>query len=89
MKVKSNGIELNCTVQGSGPWVVRSHSLACDLHMWDEQAAMLAADYTVLRFDTRGHGKSDAPALEYALEMLADDAKGLCDARGIESCHWV
>jgi 3-oxoadipate enol-lactonase len=89
MKVKSNGIELNCTVQGSGPWVAMSHSLACDLHMWDEQVAMLAKDYTVLRFDTRGHGKSDAPALEYTLEMLTEDAKGLLDALGIKSCHWV
>lgn len=89
MKVKSNGIELNCTVQGSGPWVVMSHSLACDLHMWDEQAAMLAKDYTVLRFDTRGHGTSDAPALAYTMEMLAEDAKGLLDALGIKSCHWV
>jgi len=89
MKVSSNGIELNCTVQGSGPWVVMSHSLACDLHMWDEQAALLANDYTVLRFDTRGHGKSDAPAGEYTLEMLADDAKGLLNALGIKSCHWI
>ena len=89
MKVKSNGIELNCTVQGSGPWVAMSHSLACDLHMWDEQAAMLAKDYTVLRFDTRGHGMSDAPAGEYTLQMLTEDAKGLLDALGIKSCHWV
>ena len=89
MKVKTNGIELNCTVQGSGPWVVMSHSLACDLHMWDAQAALLANDYTVLRFDTRGHGMSDAPEGEYTLEMLAGDARGLMDALGIKSCHWV
>jgi 3-oxoadipate enol-lactonase len=89
VKVKINGIELNCTVQGSGPWVVMSHSLACDLHMWDPQATLLANDYTVLRFDTRGHGKSDAPAGEYTLDMLAEDAHGLLDAMGIKSCHWI
>ena len=89
MKVNSNGIELNCTVQGSGPWVVMSHSLACDLHMWDQQAALLANDYTVLRYDTRGHGMSDAPDAEYTLDMLAADARGLLDALGIKSCHWV
>ena len=89
MRIKTNGIELNCEVEGSGPWVALSHSLACDLHMWDEQAALLAGDHTVLRFDTRGHGGSDAPAEEYSLEMLADDAKGLLDALGVESCHWV
>ena len=89
MKVKTNGIELNYTVEGSGPWVVMSHSLACDLHMWDPQAALLAKSYTVLRFDTRGHGKSDAPSGAYTFETLSDDAKALIDALGIESCHWV
>ncbi len=89
MKVKSNGIELNYVVEGSGPWVVMSHSLACDLSMWDEQAALLAKNYKVLRFDTRGHGKSDAPEGEYSLEMMADDTKGLLDALGVKSCHWV
>lgn len=89
MKVSSNGIELNCTVQGSGPWLVMSHSLACDLHMWDEQAALLAKDFTVLRFDTRGHGKSDAPEGAYTMEMLAIDTKGLLDALGVNACHWV
>ena len=89
MKVEINGVGLNCTVQGSGPWVVLSHSLACDLHMWDPQIALLADAHTVLRFDTRGHGKSDAPAGEYTLEMLAEDAHGLLDAMGVKSCHWI
>jgi len=37
------------------------HSLACDLTMWDEQAAVLRRNFKVLRFDTRWHCKSDAP----------------------------
>ena len=61
MKIKTNGIELNYVVEGSGPWLVMSHSLACDLTMWDEQAAVLRRNFRVLRFDTRGHGLSDAP----------------------------
>jgi len=89
MKIKSNGIELHYVVEGSGPWVVMSHSLACDGSMWDEQATVLARDHRVLRFDTRGHGGSDAPEGEYTLEMLAEDAKGLLDGLGIRSCHWV
>lgn len=89
MKIKSNGIELQYVVEGSGPWVVMSHSLACDASMWDEQARVLGRDYRVLRFDTRGHGGSDAPEGGYTLEMLADDAKGLLDGLGIRSCHWV
>jgi len=89
MKVKANGIQLNYTVEGVGPWVVFSHSLACDLSMWDEQVAALKGAFKVLRFDTRGHGGSDAPAGAYGLEQLADDLHGLLAALGVTRPHFV
>lgn len=89
MKVKANGIEIHYEVEGEGPWVTMSHSLACNLHMWDEQMPVLTKKFKVLRFDTRGHGQSDAPAGDYTLEQLADDAKGLLDALQIRQTHWV
>jgi len=48
-------VEVNC------PWLKLSHSLACDLHMWDPQMELLTKHFKVLRFDTRGHGKSHVP----------------------------
>lgn len=89
MKVKANGIEINYEIAGSGPWVTLSHSLACDLHMWDEQMDSLTRKYKVLRFDTRGHGASSAPAGAYTLEQMADDVHGLFAALGIKQTHWV
>jgi len=84
VKAKTNGINLGYTVEGEGPWVVMSHSLACDSSMWDEQAERLKARYRVLRFDTRGHGQSDAPDGAYSLEMLSADLLGLLDALAID-----
>jgi len=89
MKIKANGININYEIAGDGPWVALSHSLACNLHMWDEQMAALTKNYRVLRYDTRGHGQSDAPAGAYTLEQLADDAYGLFSALGIKHTHWV
>lgn len=89
MKARTNGIELHYTVEGEGPWLVMSHSLACNSHMWDPQLPLLARRFRVLRFDTRGHGQSDAPAGAYTLEALADDVKGLLDALGIGAAHWA
>ena len=71
------------------PWLTMSHSLACNLHMWDPQMPVLTKKFKVLRFDTRGHGQSSAPAGEYTLEQLADDVKGLLDALKITQTHWV
>jgi 3-oxoadipate enol-lactonase len=89
MKLRTNGIDLNYAIEGSGPWLTMSHSLACNLHMWDDQMPVLTDRFTVLRFDTRGHGASSAPAGPYTLEALADDVKGLLDALGITKTHWV
>jgi 3-oxoadipate enol-lactonase len=89
VKLEVNGISIHYTVEGSGPWLTMSHSLACDLHMWDEEARRLSRDYTVLRFDTRGHGASSAPPGPYSLQTLADDARGLLEGLGVRETHFV
>ena len=89
MKISTNGINTNYTIEGEGPWLTMSHSLACNLHMWDEEAKRLSKRYKVLRYDTRGHGESEAPAGAYTLELLADDLHALLQALGIQSTHFV
>jgi 3-oxoadipate enol-lactonase len=90
MKARINGIQINYEMEGAdGPWVTFSHSLACNLRMWDEQAALLRDRHRVLRFDTRGHGDSDAPSGAYSLDQLAQDLRGLLDYLGIGQTHFV
>lgn len=89
MKINARGISIHYEIEGEGPWLSMSHSLACNLHMWDDQAHVLAKDFKLLRFDTRGHGKSSAPSGQYTLDELADDVKALFDALGIKRTHWV
>ena len=85
MKISVNGIQMNYTLEGpaNGPIVTMSHSLATDLSMWDAQAKALAGRYRVLRYDTRGHGGTDAPSGAYTLAQLADDARALLKALGM------
>lgn len=89
MKIRSNGIDLNCIVEGEGPWLVLSHSLACNLSMWDAQVKHLKHRFQILRFDTRGHGGSDAPTGAYDLDMLAADLLGVMDNLRIRQAHYV
>ena len=88
MKLSANGIEINYSVDGEGPWLVLSHSLACDISMWDPQMDALKRRFKVVRYDTRGHGKTSAPAGAYTLDMLADDLKGLLDGLKITKPHF-
>ena len=89
MQARTNGIDTHYTIAGNGPWLVLSHSLACDVTMWDPQMDVLTQHYKVLRYDTRGHGKSSAPAGAYTLDMLADDLKALLDAVGATQVHFA
>ena len=65
------------------PVLILSHSIGTDHAMWDPQIEDLSPHFQILRYDTRGHGASDAPAGEYSIEMLGGDVLGLADALGI------
>ena len=65
------------------PCLVLSNSLGTDLSMWDAQAGALSADFCVLRYDTRGHGQSDAGKSPVDLGRLGRDVVELLDHLGI------
>src|SRR5216684_3333185 len=90
MRVKANGINISCTVEGPerAPCIVFSNSLCTTGAMWDEQAAALKSKYRVVRYDQRGHGGTDAPAGRYAFDALVADAVGLLDALSIRRAHF-
>lgn len=89
MKANVNGTEIHYEVHGTqGPWLTFSHSLACSSAMWTPQIAEFSKRHRVLAFDTRGHGRSDAPEGAYTLEQLADDLDGLLKHLGIEKTHF-
>ena len=50
------------------------------MSLWAQQMPDLLQHFQVLRYDTRGHGASDAPAGAYSIEQLGRDALGLADA---------
>jgi 3-oxoadipate enol-lactonase len=87
-----NGIDLHYRIDGAqnanAPWLVLSNSLGADLSMWAPQIAALSTRFRVLRYDTRGHGHSDAPPGPYAIEQLTGDVLALMDALEIERAHF-
>lgn len=90
MNIEANGITMRYTLEGpaGAPVVTLSHSLATHAGMWDATTPALAS-FRVLRYDTRGHGGTEAPAGPYSLDVLAADALALLEALGIQRTHWV
>ncbi|MCK9380105.1 MAG: 3-oxoadipate enol-lactonase [Sulfuritalea sp.] len=87
--IRVNDIDVRYRVEGQGPWLTLSHSLSCDLTMWDELAVALAPTFTVLRYDTRGHGGSSAPEGAYSFAQLTADLTGLLDVLKVERTHFL
>jgi 3-oxoadipate enol-lactonase len=91
LKIKVNGVEIAHRFDGpqSGHVVMMSNSLMADHTMWDVTVPALTDRYHILRYDTRGHGRSGTTPGPYSIEMLADDAIGLIDQLGIPRVHFV
>ena len=57
--------------------------------MWSPQWRNLTRRFRVLRYDMRGHGKTEATEPPYDMEMLADDLAALAAATGFDRAHIV
>ena len=91
MNITVNGISVNYTLEGpaSGSVITMSNSLASNLSMWEPQMPVLTSRYRVLRYDTRGHGGTDATAGPYSLDELSEDVRALLQALGITRTHFI
>jgi 3-oxoadipate enol-lactonase len=85
------GEEFCVLVEGneSKPVLMVSNPLGTNLHFWDPQAPALLEHFRILRYDSRGHGKTLADHGPYSIQQLGHDALAIADALGIEKFHWL
>ncbi len=89
MKITCNGISVNYEISGSGSVIMFAHSLGSDLSIWAAQKSALAGRRTVLTYDLRGHGQTQATAGAYDFDLLAADTVALLDALKIDKVSFV
>ena len=91
MQVNINGIETRYVLsnEGGGPWLTFIHQLGGDLSVWDQLAGYFRDDYTVLRYDLRGHGKTAVSSEPFSVADLSHDLAALLDALGAPTTHLV
>jgi 3-oxoadipate enol-lactonase len=80
-------VRLRYRSDGRGPAVLLVMGYGMTLERWWRTAAVLARRFRVLRFDNRGVGGSDLPALPYSVAAMADDAVAVLEAAGQEQAH--
>jgi 3-oxoadipate enol-lactonase len=64
--------------------LVLGSSLGTTGAMWDENVGALAERFRLVRYDTRGHGSSPAPAGPYSMDELGADVLALLDRLELE-----
>ena len=90
-EVIRDGIRIHAEVQGpdNGPAVVFSNSLGTTLHLWDPILPYLPQGLRIIRYDMRGHGRSDVPEAPYSMGQLVSDAEAVCDAFDVRDAVFV
>jgi pimeloyl-ACP methyl ester carboxylesterase len=78
-------VRLHVDVEGAGPTVVLAPGVAGSARNLGPQARALRSRYRVVRYDARGHARSEAPddPAAYTLEALADDLGRVLDEVGV------
>jgi len=90
VRVERDGVALHVIEEGAGEPLVALHGHTLDLRVWDEQApAWAAAGFRVIRYDQRGHGRSDSPPSGYRLGDHAADLAEVIRSRGAAPAHLV
>jgi non-heme chloroperoxidase len=90
--VDIRGFKMHYKVRGEGPPFVIAHGLLSSMAMAEllgEVPLGLINDFTVVTYDSRGHGESGftTDVVDYEWESLAADLIALCDHLGIKKAH--
>ena len=84
--LETNGARIYYEADGAGDPVVMVHAGVATLRMWDDQVAALRDSYRVIRYDTRGFGRTETDAVEFSNRA---DIAALLDHLGEGSAHVV
>jgi len=90
IRIDRDGWYLEAERSGTGDEVILlSNSLGADRTMWWPQRALLESRFTVLSYDTRGHGGSDTPPGPYSFDDLVADAVAVLDHFGVTKAAYM
>ena len=88
--IDADGCKLHVEIEGpaQAPVLMLSNSLGTNTHMWDAQAPEWSKHFRLVRYDRRGHGRSDAPKGPYTMERFGRDAIAILDALDVKKANW-
>ena len=84
-----NGVSIHYSIYGQGSPAIFLHGGLANADYWGKQVSAVAAHYTVILMDSRGHGRSTRDARPYGYDLMADDVVALMDHLNIATADIV
>jgi 3-oxoadipate enol-lactonase len=84
LRVRIDGCE-----DADAPTILFHNGLCTTLETWDAVVALLPPALRIVRYDLRGHGRSDAPPAPYAMGALVADAERVADVLDVRGAAVV
>ncbi len=80
------GVQIAYRAVGNGPVLLLTHGFSASSHMFADNAAVLSDAFTVVTWDMRGHGSTDAPQDQaaYSAALAVGDMLAILDHIGAE-----
>lgn len=82
-----NGLSFYYEVHGQGEPLLLSAGLSCGTNHWANILKQLSERFTVIIYDNRGVGQSDAPDSAYTIELMTLDVCALLNYLQIPAAH--
>jgi 3-oxoadipate enol-lactonase len=89
LHIESNGAQIGYQLEGppEAPALLLVNAIGTTTELWARQVPGLRAAFRVIRYDTRGHGRSSVPPGEYTMDQLGRDAVAVLDAAGVKEAY--
>jgi 3-oxoadipate enol-lactonase len=89
-RLQAGDAELEYRLDGAAdaPVLVLSNSLGTSMEMWEPQMPALSARFRVVRYDSRGHGRSSAPPGPYTIGQMGEDVLALLRHLKVRRTHF-
>jgi len=86
IKIPVNDINVSYNDEGpkKAPVIIFIHGFPLNKSMWDKQSEKLKGSYRVIAYDIRGHGDTDLGAIDFSIDLFAQDLIDFMDALKIE-----
>ena len=84
-----DSIACSFSMTGQGPALFLIHGIGASRQTWHKALPSLAAHFTVVTYDLRGHGESPLPDSDFVLDDLVEDLEKVRQHSGFEQAHFA